>query len=76
MAKRKLYRYTFEVDCPSEEQKALFSDHVESVRQKMEGLEGSRRLNKLELLSYWPLLRLFQGLKLAKLLRKPGLREL
>ena len=51
MAKRKRYRYTFEVDFPSEEQKALFSDRVESVRRKMEGLEGGRRLNKLELLS-------------------------
>ena len=51
MVKRKRYRYTFEVDFPPEEQKALFSDRVESMRRKMEGLEGGRRLNKLELLS-------------------------
>ena len=52
MAKRKRYHYTFEFDFPSEEEKALFSDLVESVRRKMECLEGSHRLSKLELLSH------------------------
>ena len=41
---------TFEVDFPSEEEKALFSERVESVWQKMEGLGGGHRLSKLELL--------------------------
>lgn len=47
MAKRKRYRYTFEVDFPSEEEKALFSDRMESVRRKMEGLEGGHRFEIL-----------------------------
>ena len=51
MVKRKCYHYTFEFDFPSEEEKALFSDRVQSVRRKMECLEGGHRLSKLELLS-------------------------
>ena len=51
MASRKRYRYTFEVVFSSEDQKALFSERVESVRRKMENLEGESKLNNFKLLS-------------------------
>ena len=51
MASRKRYRYTFEVVFSSEEQKASFSERVESVRRKLEGREGSVKLNNFEFLS-------------------------